>query len=357
MKILNRYLAHEIFTGTLFVIVALLTLFAFFDLIRELGDLGRGNYSLGTILLYVLLTVPGHVYELLPIAVLIGTFFALARLVDHSEFTVMRVSGLSAQRIALSLLMVGSVFALLIFLFGEFIAPTAERAAQQLRLSATSSVIAQEFRSGLWVKDNRSFVNVREILPDTTLVGMKIYEFDTTFKLRTISFAEQGRYVSANQWSLTNVVQTRFEETGTTVKRIPNASWESVLNPNILSVLLVVPEQMSAWNLYSYVHHLRENKQKTTRYEIALWSKLTYPFAAFAMMLLALPFAYHQTRSGGVGTKVFVGIMLGLAFNLLNRLFANVGLWNDWPPLFSAIFPTLLTFVVALGMMWWVERR
>ena len=130
-----------------------------------------------------------------------------------------------------------------------------------------------------------------------------------------------------------------------------------MLSPEILNVLLVVPEQMSAWNLYFYVQHLRDNKQKTERYDIALWSKLTYPFATLVMLVLALPFASHQLRAGGVGAKIFAGIMLGLSFHLLNRLFAHLGLLNDWPPLFSAIFPTLVFLGVALGMIWWLEKR
>jgi lipopolysaccharide export system permease protein len=357
MKILNRYLGREIIKATLFVLVGLLTLFAFFDLMHELGDLGKGRYGMGLILMFVLLSVPNHVYELAPVAVLIGTLFALARMVANSEFTVLRVSGLSAQRIGFFLLLVGLGFTAVTFIFGEFIAPSSQNTAQQLRLKATSSMVAQEFRSGLWVKDGPNFVNVAEMLPDTTLLNIKIYEFDSDFHLRTISSAAQGHFRRENMWQLHDVVQTRFEEGRATVTRFPEKSWESALNPDLLSVLLVVPEQMSVWNLYRYVEHLRENKQKSGRYEIALWGKLTYPFAAMVLMLLALPFSYHHSRAGGVGGKVFVGIMLGLGFHLLNRLFAHLGLLNGWPPLFSAIFPTLLFLLVAVGLMWRVERR
>jgi len=218
-------------------------------------------------------------------------------------------------------------------------------------------MVAQEFRSGLWVKDGPNFVNVAEMLPDTTLLNIKIYEFDPDFHLRTISSAAQGHFRQGNLWQLNDVVQTHFEGGHVTVTRFPDKSWESALNPGLLSVLLVVPEQMSVWNLYRYVEHLRENKQNSARYEIALWGKLTYPFAAMVLILLALPFAYHHSRAGGVGAKVFIGIMLGLGFHLINRLFAHLGLLNGWPPLFSAIFPTLLFLLVAVGLMRWVERR
>lgn len=357
MKVLDRYLAHEILGGTLLVFSALIVLFAFFDLIHELGDLGKGNYGLLQVSAYVLLTVPGHVYELFPIAALIGTLYALVQLAHNSELTVMRVSGFSTPRIGLSLLRIGLLFVLVNFVVGEFVAPYSERVATQLRARAMSSVVAQEFKSGLWMKDGSSFVNVREVLPDSTLVGIKIYDFDPSYKLRTISYASEGKHIRDSSWSLSDVEQTHFEGSSVRVTRLPQAYWNSVLNPDMLSVLLVVPEQMSAWNLYFYVRHLHENKQKTSRYEIALWSKFIYPMAVLVMMLLAVPFALYQPRAGGIGGKVFGGIMLGLTFHLLNRVFANLGLLQDWPPFFAAIFPTAFFLAVAVGMMAWMERR
>lgn len=357
MKVLHRYLAHEVLGGTLLVLSGLLMLFAFFDLIKELGDLGKGHYDLARVLGFVLLSVPGHVYELLPIAALIGTLFALSQLVAHSEFTVMRASGMSVAQVVQSLVKTGTVIVLLTFLFGELIAPASEKMAQQLKLKATSSLVAQEFRSGLWVKDANSFVNVREMLPDTTLRGIKIYEFDRNAQLRSISYADKGVFQADNRWQLKNVSQTLFDGNVAHTDTLPEAEWRSEINPDLLSVLLVVPEQMSAWNLFSYIQHLEENQQSTSRYEIAMWGKLFYPLACWVMMLLALPFALFHSRAGGVSAKIFAGIMLGLGFHLLNQIFAHLGVLKSWPPLFSAAFPTLAFLGVAVSLMWWKERR
>lgn len=357
MKIIRRYLSSEITSSTLLVFAALLMLLALFDLIHELGEIGKGSYRLPHIFAYVLLSVPGHIYELFPIAALIGTLFALAQLVANSEYTVMRVSGVSIPRMALTLVEVGLLFSVLTFVIGEFIAPPAEQFAQQLRAKAITGVIAQEFRSGLWVKDDRSFVNVAQVLPESVLLGVKIYEFDPDHRLRRISLAKRGEYRQNNTWRLHEVVQTNFEQNNMTVDRIAEADWRSVLEPGLLSVLMLVPEQMSAWALYSFVQHLRENNQQTSRHEIAFWNKLIYPFAVLVMMVLALPFAYYQQRAGGVGGKVFAGIMLGIAFWMLGRLFTYLALLRDWPPFWSAILPTLMFLSLAMVMMWWGERR
>jgi lipopolysaccharide export system permease protein len=357
MRILRRYLAGEIIAATALVFAALLVLFAFFDLVEQIKDLGRGAYQLRQIMVHVLLSVPNHVYELFPIAALIGTLFALAQLVASSEYTVMRVSGISITRMALMLGAVGLLFAVLTFVFGEFIGPPTEQLAQRMRSQAITGLVAQEFRSGLWIKDGTSFINVLEVLPDSTLKGIKIYEFDTDHRLRKISFAQRGDYQSGRRWLLKDVVETTFDDHKASVTRIPEASWRSVLEPRLLNVLLVKPEQMSAWNLYSYAQHLKENRQRALRYEIALWTKIMYPVAVLVMMLLALPFAYFQRRQGGVGAKIFAGIMLGLGFHFLNRLFGHLGLLNDWPAMISAMVPTLFFLAVAVGMIWWQERR
>jgi lipopolysaccharide export system permease protein len=357
MKVLRRYVSRQIFGSIMLVLIALLMLFGFFDLIYELKDVGSEGYRLYAALTFVVLSIPGHLYELLPVAALIGTLFALAQLVIHSEYAVMRTSGVSIFNMAMMLIQTGLVFAVATFATGEFLAPLSEEAAQKLRLKQTSSVVAQAFRSGLWVKDDESFVNVARVLYDATLQEIRIYEFDDEYRLRSISQAREGRYLRDNLWRLKDVVQTRFENSHTTVARIAEQDWRSVLTPSILSVLLVPPEKMSLWTLYSYVRHLRENGQESQRYEIALWNKVIYPIAVLVMMVLALPFAYMNVREGGVSAKVFAGIMLGLGFHLLNRLFGHVGQLAAWPPILAAFVPTVGFLAVALIMIRRLERR
>jgi len=357
VKVYQRYLAKEIYSAVSLVLLAFLMLFAFFDLINELQSLGKGGYQLRHMGLFVLLTLPGHFYELVPIAVLIGTLYALTMLARHSEITVLRASGLSTALILWALTKIGLTFVLLTFIVGDFIAPPAERAAKQLRLQAMSQVVGQEFRSGLWVKDDLSFINVRSVLPDSRLEGIRIYEFDRQHVLRSISEARQGEYLPPGKWRLIDVSQTVFEKNRSKVNRLPEAIWQSAINPEILGVLLVMPERMSVASLYRYISHLKDNQVRTQRYEIAMWKKLVYPLAALVMMVLALPFAYLQDRLGAVSVKVFAGIMLGITFHMLNGLFSNLGAINSWPPFFSAITPSAIFLLAAAGMLWWVERR
>jgi len=335
---LRTYMAREIYGATLFVFAAFLSLFSFFDLINELADLGRGGYRLQHALAFVALTVPSHVYELFPVVVLIGTLYALSHLAANSEYTVMRGSGLAPWRAASTLFRIGIVFAVATLVFGELIAPVSERAAKQLKLSLTSTIVASEFHTGLWVKDDRRFVNVREVQPDTSLSDIRVFEFDDQYRLQSISFAKQGRYLGKNMWRLREIVHTGFTSSGSNVLRLAEMDWTSVLTPDILAVL-------------------SENRQRTERYEIAMWKKLVYPLASLVMMALALPFAYVHVRAGGVGVKVFSGIMLGIFFHMMNSLFSHLGLLQNWQPFVSAVLPSAVFLGAAALMMWWVERR
>ncbi|HWR76749.1 MAG TPA: LPS export ABC transporter permease LptG [Thiobacillus sp.] len=357
MTLLARYLAGQVLVASGFVLLALLVMFAFFDVMQELSSLGRNNYGLGQAAVVVLLSVPGHLYEILPVAALIGTLFALSRLVGNSEYAVMRVSGLSNWRVAGYFAVIGVVLSLLLLLLGESVAPWSEQAAQRYKLAATRSVVAQQFRSGLWVKDGRAFINVREVMPDNTLRGIEIYGFDADGHLRSIRAAEQADWRGNQTWSLQQVVETHFDTGGIRAERSASQDWQSVLTPDILSVLLVAPEKMSARTLWRYVVHLKENNQKASRYELALWSKFISPFVIPIMMLIAMPFAIQGPRAAGTSSMVFFGILAGLGFHLLSRLFGHLGLLNDWPVVMVSILPLLIFLAIALAGIRWVDRR
>jgi len=372
---MGRYLRREILGSVAFVLVGFLALFAFFDFINELDDIGRGGYKLQHALAFVGLGLPSRIYELMPIAALIGTIYALAQFAAHSEFTAMRAAGLGRRRALGAILTVGVWMSLATAVVGELITPPAEKVAQNVRLSAIGATVAGEFRSGLWVKDTLKdadgnvqrmrYVNIGELMPDTTLRAVRIFEFDREFRLVELLSAARGRFVPPQAWVLENAEQTLFEPVRvadnavalrTQRSRLAQRTWVSELNPDIVGVLMLVPERMSAWNLAQYVEHLRDNQQRADRYEIALWKKLVYPLAVIVMMTLALPFAYLQARAGGIGYKVFAGIMLGVAFHFLNGLFSHLGLLNTWPAWLAACVPSVVALALAMAMLAWVDR-
>jgi lipopolysaccharide export system permease protein len=375
MKIIDRYVSAEIVVSVLFALIAFLSLFAFFDLIAELPSVGRGGYQLQHAFAYVALGLPGYVYDLMPIAALIGTIYTLAQLAARSEFTIMRASGLSTAMAGWMLAKVGFVFVLITFLFGEVLAPAASAMGERLKLQAQGASISQEFRSGLWTRDvirsdglsgeivGSRFLNVRDVTPEGQLRQVRMYEFDRNFHLTATVVAERADYLGDNVWRLSDVTETEFDaksadfSAAVETRSVESRDLVSEITPGILSVLFADPDRMSAYGLAMYTRHLAENNQNTERYEIAFWKKLFYPLAVFVMMALALPFAYLHFRSGGVSLKIFIGVMIGVCFQLINNLFSHIGLLNTWPPLTTAVLPSLTFMLVAAASLMWVQRH
>ncbi|MBK7675233.1 LPS export ABC transporter permease LptG [Accumulibacter sp.] len=356
MKIYQRYIAREVSAAILLVLLAFLALFAFFDMLGEVKNFGQGGYQIQHAFGYVMLRLPGRTYELMPLAILIGTLYALSALSRHSEITVLRVSGLSNAALLRGLFQIAGMFALLTFLIGEYVAPPAEQAASQLRLKERGRTV-RDLKSGLWVRDESSFINVRFVLPDMRLQGIRIFDFDEHARLRSVTEAAAGEYVVPDGWRLTEVAKTVLHEDSAEVEKLAEMRWQSALNPDILAVLMLSPDRMSLRHLSAYTKHLSENHQKTNRYDIAFWKKVIYPLAGLVMVALALPFAGGHYRATGISLKIFSGVMVGILFHMLNGLFSNLGAINSWSPLLSAATPSALFLLAAATMIWWVERR
>lgn len=377
MKILARYLSREILVATGFVLFSLVALFAFFDLIGQMGEVGN-RYKLSHAFMLTALTLPVRVYEVMPIAALIGAVYALSRLAASSEFTIMRVSGMSALLLARSLAVAGLTLVVATYLFGEFVAPPADRYAQKLKLLATQTEFTGGgFRTGVWVRDvvrkpdgeveSLRFINVRRVAPNREATDWRVFDFDGEFRLRSLLTAARGEYLPGEGWQLADVVETTIPAvdpaaTGTLAERTvvrhePELLWGSGVSPEIFGVLMVKPENMAIHDLDRYIRHLSDNRQQTDRYEIAFWGKVFYPLAILVMLALAMPFAYLNVRGGGVSLRIFAGVMLGIGFYGLNNLFSYLGLLNTWPPIAVAVLPSGVMLLLAAAALWWVERR
>jgi lipopolysaccharide export system permease protein len=390
MKILQRYFAVNIMQAVFFVLVALLALTAFMDLTSELPAVGQGGYLIQHAFLYVALLLPGHVYEALPVAALIGTIYAMSQFAASSEFTIMRASSMSTRQAMAMVFKIGIVFVAIAFFFGEVVTPRSAPLAEKVKLSAKGATVSQAFRSGMWTKDvvhaggttgqvtGSRFFNARQFKPNGQLIGVNLYEFDNRMRMRSLVTAASATFEGNSTWRLDDVTETLFtnsrdnaalaipaglkgmfdqDSSIVATRKLPSMKLVSEVTPKILSVSASDPERMSASELAVYTRHLAANKQQTDRFKIAFWKKLFDPLAIFVLMALALPFAYLQSRSGGVSLKIFIGIMIGVSFLLVNTLFSNLGILTTWPPVITAIAPSFLYLLLALGALWRVERH
>ena len=351
MRLLDLYLARVLLNQVLLVLGVLAGLFMFVTLIDQVSYLGTGRYSLFDAIQYVLLSTPRIIYEVFPMAVLIGAILGLSLLAHDSELIVMRSSGVSIGQITLAVLKLGLVLALAALLVGEFVTPWSETLAQRTRAEALERNIEQKSNSGLWMRDGSTFVNVREVLPDLTLREIRIFQFDGMDQLRSLVLAGRGRYADSF-WDLDEVKQTLIDEQGfTQVSEAPKARWNTPVSPQTMAVFLVQPDQLSLLQLRKYIAHLGANVQDTRNFELAYWSKLALPLATAVMLLLAVPFVFGSIRVGGMGRKLFIGIMIGIAFFAVSKALGYIVLVYHMPPLAGATLPTL-AFAVVAGLLY-----
>ena len=298
----------------------------------------------------MVLTLPRRAFFLFPLAALVGTLVGLGVLASNLELSVMRTSGMSSMQISMAVMKAGLLLAVLSMLVGELLAPFAERLAQQRRSVAISDQLALNTNYGFWVRDGRSFINIRKVLPNNRMGNVYIYEFDADNRMRVATYAGEARF-EGGEWFLYGIEQSEIYQDRVLRRSIKQAVWKSLFQPDLVNVVAVKPESLSAVGLTRYISYLRENELDTARYELAFWNKLVYPVATLVMIFLALPLVLGRLRSVGVGQRIVVGALVGIAFHVINQVSGDLGLVYGLSPMLSASLPTALFFIVGLVMM------
>jgi lipopolysaccharide export system permease protein len=364
VKTIRTLIYGEVISAVAFVTLGFLALFFFFDFVDELQGIGQGGYQLRHALLYVALLIPSHLYELLPITVLIGCIFVMARLAESSEYTILRTSGLGPWRALKTLLVLGAGFVVLTFLIGDYAAPASDRTAQLLKSRYQGLITIGQ--TGAWLKEKQDYnsyaANVAALTPDGNMQRIRIFEFDNRGFLVSLMQAEKGRFGEDDAWLLETVERSEFTTRSANearVERLQSASfrWPTSLTAEMVSAALLKPDRMRTVDLFQYIRHLNANGQTAQRYEIEFWRKVFYPLSCLVMVVLALPFAYLHFRSGGITSYVFGGVMIGISFFLLNNVFGYVGTLQNWWPWLTAAAPGLIYSVFSLAAFGWLVLR
>ena len=380
MKTIRQLIYKETFLSVAFVAMGFLALFFFFDLVDELAQIGKsfagsefGTYKIQHALLYVLLLIPNHLYELLPIAVLIGGVFVMARFAHSSEFTILRTSGLGPGLALKMLLGLGAAFVAITFIIGDYVAPLADRTAQLLKARYLGQISIGQ--TGAWLKEkksNKSYaVNVSALSSNADMLNVRIFEFDAGGSILSTMQAKQAVFNDDKTWGLKNVRRSEYAIDGTQSNSVDAAgatsvnakykranikhsqldtyTWNTDLNADMVSVALLKPDRMGTLDLFQYIRHLDANKQVAQLYEIQFWKKVFYPLSCLVMLVLALPFAYLHFRAGGITAYVFGGVMVGISFFVLNNIFDYFGNLLSWNPLLTAAAPSMVYSLLSLA--------
>ena len=368
MKTVRRLLYRDVVWSVVFVAIAFLSLFFFIDFLDELDGVGRNGYTIWHAGLAALFELPGRLYELFPIAVLIGTIYAMARLAQSSEFTILRTGGLGPGRALQLLLTLGVVMGVLTYLVGEYVAPLGEQQAAALKSQFRGGQALG--RTGAWLKEHQGTgadernisINVQGTDAKGRMRNIRIFEHDANGALLRRVQAASARAESVNGqsiWRLADVQLTEWPRNGDTVlreRRLDTLDWPTTLAASVVAAAISPIKSMSTVDLWRYSRHLELQEQTSQRYELQFWRRAFYPLACIVMVALALPFAYLHARAGGISLRVFGGIMLGISFVLLNNVVGHLGLLRDWTPWIASALPSLLYLLMSLAAFTWLVR-
>ncbi|UPQ81785.1 LPS export ABC transporter permease LptG [Pseudomonas knackmussii] len=349
MRKLDRYIGSHVLLAILTVlgiIVGLALLFAFID---ELGDV-KGSYGSLNAAVYVLLTTPSRVYEMLPMAALIGCLIGLGTLASSSELTIMRAAGVSLGRIVLAVMKPMLLLMLVGVLIGEYVAPWSENIAQASRSSAQGAGEAQSSKRGLWHRQGDEFVHINAVQPSGLLLGVTRYRFDDQRQLLSASFARRARYVE-DEWLLTDVTTTHFRGEHTEVTKTAEERWDVQLTPQLVGTVIMEPDALSVTGLWRYIHYLGDQSLNNGRYWLAFWTKVLQPAVTVALVLLAISFIFGPLRSVTLGQRIFTGVIVGFVFRILQDLLGPASQVFGFSPLLAVAVPAGLCALAGVFLL------
>ena len=374
MRTARLYLAREIYRSSFVILMALLGLFTFFQLVDELDNVSD-RFPLTALFYMQALALPTRLYDLLPIGLLIGAILALASLAQRNELTILRVSGVSGMRLMGTLWIITLPAVIAATLLSEYATPYAEVKTGEASLRFKGRAGGGHLDSGYWFKEptpdgGTRILNIGELHPSGRVGNVKMYEFEAQRRIIFVATARAGRFENRKMVLENTTIHTLRPEAENALKdgtlshtpllelvTQPERRFATGLTASRLLARVLTPERMSMSTLIDYITYLEENNLSAQRQTIALWRKLAYPFTLIVMMTIAAPIGFMQTRRGGVGAKVFIGILIGVAFFMVNQLALNVGILSGWPVWLTALGPNMIALVLGLAALISMEYK
>jgi len=348
VNILTKYIVKEVLKGSAVAVTLLLTLFMLFTFRDELKSIGEGGYGLKQILMYLALTAPTVFYELLPFGALLGSLFVVGGMGNNSEIIAMRAAGVSVFGVIKSVMLAGLVMVVIALLVGELVAPKAAHQAQLVKMLAKKNEIDIQLRSGVWLREKNEFVNVRKIKGEGELGDIYTYKIDAQGHLLSVRHIDEADFLGNGLWGVNNILQSEVSANQMFSTKKESDEWKTSIEPDLLSVAVVKSDNMALYDLYMYIDFLKQNNQKAQTYELAFWSRLINPFVIFVMLMVSIPFVVGIKRGVSTGGRMMLGIIIGMTFNIFDKIAGHVGLVYGFDPMVMAVLPSILVFCLAV---------
>ncbi|MCR8923292.1 LPS export ABC transporter permease LptG [Dasania sp. GY-MA-18] len=340
MKKLNRYVSQVVGSAILMVLLVIIGLDAIASIIDEMENIKAG-YTFWAVLKFVLYSVPGDVYEFLPFAALVGSLAGLGALANNSELVVIRSAGVSTGRILWMVMRPALLITALGFLISEYVAPHTESIAKSERgiaLRGDANVVSRE---GLWHREGNNYMHFDVVQPNGVLYGVNIYQYNDKRELLVATQAERAIYQQGH-WLLEDIAESYFTDGQVATQRFASRQWQTDLSPELLSILVLDPLDLSVQGLWDYSRYLELQGLNNGSYLLAFWKKVLQPLSTLTLVLVAISFIFGPLREVTMGFRVFVGVLVGIVFRTTQDMLGPASLVYGFEPIYASGIPILI---------------
>ncbi|MGH8158453.1 MAG: LPS export ABC transporter permease LptG [Rhodanobacter sp.] len=327
--------------------------------LRQLGNIGKNGYTLTNAVVYVLVTTPRRLYEMFGNAALIGGLLSLGGLAASGELTALRATGMSKLRIATSAVGIVTLLMIGVVILGETAAPWGDQQAQAMQLRLRSGNMGMTANSGLWARDGDRIINAKgSILRQVAghdavqLIDVRVFTLTPDGQLSRFDWAKTAEH-DGKQWILDQVRSSTLDAQGVHTTTAASERWDSRLDPHVLQLSLVQPQYLPMRDLRSNMRYMESNGENPGVYAIAFWGRALYPLNVLVLVLCAMPFAFGALRSGGLGKRIFIGMLLAIGWYFLQKAMVSFGTVYGIPPLLANLLPATVLAIAA----WLYFRR
>jgi lipopolysaccharide export system permease protein len=351
MNTLNRYLGAAVGTSCLIVLVAFIGLDIVFRIMEESDNIEK-DYTFFAVIVYELLRSPARLYDIMPVVGLIGCLTGLGALANNNELIIIRSAGVSIWRMVWMAIRPTLIFMVVLMLVGEYIAPKAEQTAISYRAFARHQNSGIDIKRGQWIRDENNYIYVNLVQPDGVLFGLTLFEFNKKGYMQSITQAERATYGS-REWLLEKVSKTTLhhEEGMNLPEKVSQSTselsrWRTNLNPSVLKLAVVEPDDLGMEELYGYISYLQSQQLNSKSYEIAFWEKAYYPLVMVSLVLVGISFVFGPLREVTMGYRVFWGVMVGIVFKTLQDTLGPISIVFGFSPAIAMLLPVIVCSVL-----------
>ncbi len=339
MGILDRYIAKIWLRLLILCLSGFVSLYLVIDLIEKIPRFLRAGGVAGDILQYFVWKFPEMIGRTATFSILMATLLTLGVLSRDSEIIAMRSCGVSLLRMSLPMLVLGFVASILLLLNAEFVLPHSYARTElidRVKIKKKNELVTFK-RNNIWFRSTSMILQARLFEPKTrTLSGVVVWSVDDSMNPVSRIDADTAVYREGH-WLLNSATSRNFQ---TAAGYAPLYAQKMALDLSLkvedLQVLDVDADNMSIRTLKEYAENLKRGGYQAYRYLTMMHTKIASPFAALIMVLLGIPFALRNSRSGGIAMGIGASIGIGFAYFVVNAVLLSYGRSGVLPPFVAA---------------------